>query len=250
MKFLKIPHLPEGVVTHVLIDKYAYDETFDILHNLKIETVLVEKCQDVMDAISSHPDIFYFHFGGNKMVVAPNADVNTRDILKKIGFEIYVGKSILKRNYPYDVAYNIARLGDYVVHNFRCTDEVALTLIEGEKLKKINVLQGYTKCSILIVDKNAIITSDRGIAKFLLQHDFDVLLIKEGYIELTGLNYGFIGGCGGFVLKNLFLFNGDITKHPNYSDIKNFFNKYNKEIIYINNKPLKDIGSIIPLCEK
>ena len=53
--------------------------------------------------------------------------------------------------------------------------------------------QGYTKCSILPIREKAIITSDKNIAKELLNYDFDVLLLPSGDIILPSLNYGFIG---------------------------------------------------------
>ena len=63
--------------------------------------------------------------------------------------------------------------------------------ITGEK---INVSQGYSKCSLCIVNENSVITEDDGIAEVLKRHNMDVLKISAGDVLLSGLDYGFLGG--------------------------------------------------------
>ncbi|MEI3503767.1 MAG: DUF6873 family GME fold protein [Anaerovoracaceae bacterium] len=57
---------------------------------------------------------------------------------------------------------------------------------------------GYARCSCLPVDGQMLHNLRRGIASALAGYDADVLLTEPGaYRSLGGLNYGFIGGCGG-----------------------------------------------------
>ena len=114
-------------------------------------------------------------------------------------------------------------------------------------MKKINVKQGYCKCSICIVDENSIITSDEGIYKEVIKHDIDCLLIEKGHIDLFELDYGFIGGCSGLINEDTLVFFGNIEKHPNFKEIKNFVSKRNKKIISLSKEKLIDLGSLIPL---
>lgn len=250
MSFIEYPHLPNGKVKYVLIDERAYDKTFYLLEEYKIIPIIVNNSQDVHAAICSHPDIFYFPFQNDIIITAPNSPSNTTQKLKDIGLNIIFGDKVLESKYPNDCAYNIARISNFIIHNFQITDKKILELIKKYSLKTINVKQGYTKCSVLIVGKNAIITSDKGIAKKTIENGIDTLLIKPGNIELFNMNYGFIGGCAGYIDKDLLLFNGDITKHPDYIEINNFLKKYNKNIINIPNMNLLDIGSIIPILQE
>lgn len=250
MKYLKFPYLPGNKVTHVLLDKRAYDKTVYMLEELKIRIVFCEKSDDVYSAISSHPDIFYFHYENNLIFAAPNSPKKTTDELCKLGFNIIFGEKNVYRKYPEDIGYNLARVGNCVFHNFKFTDKIILRYIEKDNLKKVHINQGYSKCSILIIHERAIVTSDKKIYKKALENGIDALLIVPGFIKLEGLNYGFIGGCGGLIDKNVLIFNGDISKHPDYRKIKEFLKKYKVECLCAGNYELSDIGSIIPLCEQ
>ncbi|BCS80809.1 DUF6873 family GME fold protein [Anaerocellum diazotrophicum] len=250
MRYLKFPYIPEHKVTHVLLDKRAYNKFIYALEDLGVKIVICESCDDLYPAISSHPDIFYFHYEGNLIFAAPNSPRKTTDELRKLGFNIIFGEKAVLGKYPEDVRYNIAKVSTKVFHNFEFTDRIVAKKIEEDNLQRIHIKQGYTKCSTLIVNTNAIITSDRGIYKKALENRIDCLLISPGFIKLEGLNYGFIGGCGGLINKNLMAFNGDISMHPDYLSIKNFLKKYDIEILSVAGLQLSDIGSIIPLCQE
>ncbi|ACM60859.1 hypothetical protein B0S90_2073 [Caldicellulosiruptor bescii] len=250
MKYLKFPYIPESKATHILLDKRAYDKFIYTLEDLGIKIIICENCDDVYPAISSHPDIFYFHYEDNLIFAAPNSPRKTTEELKKLGFNIIFGEKAVLGKYPEDVKYNIAKVGTKVFHNFKFTDRIVAKRIEDDNLQRIHIKQGYSKCSILIVNSNTIITSDKGIYKKALENGIDSLLISPGFIKLEGLNYGFIGGCGGLISKNIMAFNGDISMHPDYLSIKNFLKKYDIEILNVAGLQLSDIGSIIPLCQE
>jgi hypothetical protein len=69
------------------------------------------------------------------------------------------------------------------------------------------VKQGYTKCSLVVVDEKSVITSDMGLAAALQRFEIDVLLISQGHVALPGLQYGFLGGASGRAGDEI-LFNG------------------------------------------
>ena len=105
--------------------------------------------------------------------------------------------------------------------------------------------KGYTKCSVAIVNDNAIITSDFAIAKALTSNNFDVLLLPPGDIILEGLDYGFIGGTCGLVDKNILAFFGTLDKYAYGSEVKEFLKKHKVEPYYLSDLKLTDRGSII-----
>jgi len=116
-------------------------------------------------------------------------------------------------------------------------------------LIKINVNQGYSKCSVCVINENAIITSDLGIAKKCDLFGIDVLVIDDSCISLNGVSHGFIGGSSGLISPELLAVNGNIKLHKNYDNISNFCNKYNVNIISLHCGEIEDIGSIICLTE-
>lgn len=172
--------------------------------------------------VSSHPDIYMCGMGPGRPVY--------------FGYPENIG-----RKYPENIIYNAACTGKYFIHNLKYTDSKLIK--SAEHLKKINVSQGYTKCNTLIVDENNIITSDIGIYNSCYGK-LDVLLIQSGHIKLQNFNYGFIGGASGRVGDTI-IFNGDISKHPDYEKIAAFIEDRNFKIKYFIEYPLEDIGSII-----
>jgi dihydroorotate dehydrogenase len=105
------------------------------------------------------------HLGSEKIIYAPGTNTEFLDALKAYGFRLIEGKTVLSDSYPGNIAYNAARVGNYAIHNFRYTDPLLKDMLEKTGVEFINVKQGYSKCSICIVDQNRIITSDKGIEK-------------------------------------------------------------------------------------
>lgn len=107
----------------------------------------------------------------------------------------------------------------------------------------------YSRCSVCVINENAIITDD--ISVFTAAQNFlsDVLFISKGSIRLDGYDYGFIGGCCGKIDKNKIAFNGRIDSHKDYKLIIDFITKHGVDCIELNNNVLTDIGGILPLIE-
>lgn len=231
----------------IIIDGRASEEIIKNLKKLNIDIIFTNKCNDLYDGISYHPDIVIFQINRNMIIVAPNVYEYYKDVLKGKSIKIIKGEKILKRNYPNNIAYNVARLKGYALHNFKYCDEVVKFYLKKEQIELINVNQGYTKCSTAIIDEKSLITSDVSILKALDNIDIDVLKINEGYIDLPGLNYGFIGGTAGVLLKNKVVFTGTLDNHPDKDKIINFLYKKGKSPIFLSKNNLLDLGSLIPL---
>lgn len=75
-------------------------------------------------------------------------------------------------------------------------------------------------------------------------------MLSKGQIKLSGYSYGFIGGCCGFIDKNLIAFNGKLSTYNDAGKIKNFLRKYNVNYVELTDKPLTDIGGIVPIFEE
>ena len=119
--------------------------------------------------------------------------------------------------------------------------------LKKEGLEFINVKQGYTKCSIAVIDHKAVITSDYPIYRKLITLGIDVLLIESGYIRLDGYPYGFIGGTCGNLSGETIAFSGKFLNHPDRLKISNFLEKYSKKVLWLTDEIVTDIGTIINL---
>ena len=248
-KFIDNPNLPQHKVSLGIMDGRVRNSVISNLENIGVNVIRTCRCEGLYDAVAYHPDMFMHHLGGDKIVVAPNAPLSFISKLKDYGFNIIIGEKVICSKYPYDIAYNVARIGKFAICNIKHTDTVLLRLLNNSGVKLIDVSQGYAKCSICIVDESVIITSDKGIFEILSKYNFDILNINPGNIILTGANYGFIGGASGLLSKNIIAFTGDVTKHPNYKEINEFLYKNGKDMRILDNQKLMDVGTFIPLKE-
>ncbi|MTI49530.1 MAG: hypothetical protein FH761_16985 [Firmicutes bacterium] len=240
------PFIPKGKADLFVVDGRA-KEIISELERMNTKVISTIRCPKLYDAISYHPDIVMHPISHKKIIVAPEVYEYYKEKLKKYGFEILKGEKKLKEKYPNNIAYNVARIFNYAIHNFKYTDEKLKFYLKKEGIELVNVKQGYTKCSVSIVGEKAIMTSDISIYKTLGKLGIDTLLIEQGYIELPGINYGFIGGSTGLLSDKELLFTGRYDDHPSRNNINNFLKKNQVMANIITSEKIIDLGSIIPL---
>lgn len=239
------PFIPREKANIVVVDGRASKEIGENLSKYCVKIIETCKCEELYDSISYHPDIVLNPINHKTVIVAPNVYDYYNSILPFYGIKVIEGEKKLSRNYPENIAYNVARISRYAVHNTKYTDEKLKFYIEKEGIEFINVNQGYSKCSLAIIGEDACITSDPSIYKELEKKSMDVLLIEEGLIELPGLNYGFIGGATGMLSKDELLISGTLIEHSSQNKINDFLKKHKIKSVYLSNNRLIDIGSII-----
>lgn len=247
MNMLNNPFIPNNFANTVIIDGRISEVIKARLKELNINIISTIPCKEVAEPISYHPDIVIHPINYNTLIIAPNVFDYYEDKLYGMGIKIIRGETKLDKEYPKDIAYNVGRVGNYAVHNFKYTDEKLKYYLKKEKLDLIDIKQGYSKCSMAIVGNNAIITEDYPIYKKLLNYGINVLLINPGHIELPGYPYGFIGGATGKLSKDSFMFSGKLDDHPDKVKMVSYVKKYNKNIIWLSDEKIIDIGTIISL---
>ncbi|SKA89106.1 hypothetical protein SAMN05443428_10975 [Caloramator quimbayensis] len=247
--YVEIPNLPENNISLAVVDGRIPCDMEKILYGMNIKLIKTKKIKNLYDAISYHPDIMLHHIGGRDIVAAPDTDNSIIYQLEDEGFNIIFGKKKLSEKYPFDIAYNAARIGNFLFCNKKHTDEVLLEEAEKRNLNLIDIKQGYAKCSLCIADNNAVITFDRGIKEKLDKYDIDNLIITPGYIDLFNFSYGFIGGASGKLSKDKIAFFGNAKLHPDYDKIYLFLLKNRKKIINLSENKMVDLGTLIPLKE-
>ncbi len=151
--------------------------------------------------------------------------------------------------YPENVRLNCLYLGGRLYAKHSATDSAVLDYCRRNDIPTVNVNQGYTRCSTLIVADCAAITADKSVEKALKDNGAEVLLISPGHILLEGFDYGFIGGAG-FSDNGTVYFFGNIKKHPDYEKIKVFCEKHHAHIkILCAELPLTDLGGVVIINE-
>ena len=227
-----------SLMSRVYVSKKANKQLVSYLKEKNLDVCFVNADANVSKPIACHPDIYMCSLRS----FSENIDAQN----------IFFGDAkALAPEYPQDVLCNAARVGKYFLCS-KYTDEKliekAKDIFEGSAksgLEIIRLKQGYVKCNLVIVDDNHVITEDEGIAKTLEKlTDIECLLIEPKHVSLPGYEYGFIGGTSGRV-GNEIIFNGDLSVHPDYENIKAFVEKCGLKIKYFEDYPLTDIGSII-----
>jgi hypothetical protein len=251
MNYIKLPNLPDKPVTLAVIDGRADKKVLGKIGALDIKVIKTHAHPGVYESICCHPDIMINHVGGDTIVYAPGTDVAFLRALSQYGFKLIPGQHILGIKYPYNVAYNAARVGKFVFHNLKYMDGVLRREYEKVGIDFIHVNQGYSKCSIAVVNENSIITADAGIAKAAESKGIDTLFIEaEGGILLPGMSCGFVGGSTGLIDKDKMFFTGSIEKIRCAGKIVDFLSSKGIKIVEASDEHIIDVGSIIPLLTK
>lgn len=193
--------------------------------------------------ISTHPDLQIHFVTDNLAFCAPETLTHYQKILPN-NIILKAGTSCVGSTYPSNCAYNVARVGNIVICNTKCTDKTILDFYGKNGNTIINVNQGYSKCNICPISDSSFITEDKGIFNATKDiKEIRTYLITAGTVHLDGFEYGFIGGATGIYNKKLFACGkvADCIKEDMYNIIKN----ENIEYIELSDDKLRDFGSII-----
>ncbi len=243
--FIKAPNLPQNRVKDCIIGS-AYTNEIKELTDLGINCIKLPASPFLDDEISSHSDIQAFYKGNGNLIISKEAGEKLKDLLPdyKLVVEDYI-----QSPYPDDVKLNAALIGNKIICNKRFVSKKISDFAGSHNIEIIHTMQGYSRCSLCIVNENTVITEDHGLAYLLKNYQFNVLEIQPGYIYLSEAHSGFIGGASAKISKNELYFSGNIENHPDFDQIKAFLDNYNVSMIYNKSRYLTDFGGIIQLTE-
>lgn len=241
------PFLPYKKPRFAIVDYRADKEIIKNIEKMNIEIIKTIKCKELQEPVMGHPDMILHPVTYDTLILAPNVYDYYHNKLGDNGIKIIKGEKTLSRNHPEDIAYNVARIGKYAFHNIKYTDPKLRYYLEKNGIELIHVNQGYSKCSIAIVDDNKIITTDIGIHEKAVSKGINSIYIEPNIVDLPGYDYGFIGGAAGRISKDEFLITGIIENKVLKRKIHNFISDKGFTISYASEKRIIDLGTIIPI---
>lgn len=231
---------------YAIVDFRANQSVFDILEKYNLKVIKTIECKEILRPVCGHPDMVLHPIDNKNIVVAPNVYDYYNDMFKNSGIKVIKGGKTLDRNYPNDIAYNVARIGNYAIHNVKFTDEVLKYYLQKSDISFVHVNQGYSKCSMACLCNKAI-TSDVTIYNTLKSINVQSLYINPKNICLKGFDYGFIGGSIGLIDNKTLLLTGEMTEGIDKDNLYDFVINSGYSIKVASNEILTDLGTIIIL---
>lgn len=224
----------------IIVDKKIPEEAKQKLSEIG-ELVELETKGITNDYISGHIDIFFCN-SNNQLVIAPNIPQGYINILDNHNINYTVGKQNVSHDYPKCAPYNAVITENLLIHKLKITDQSILNSSHIDT--KIDIKQGLTRCSLLAIDNNNFITSDKGIEKKLSSIGKNILYVNSQGIILPGMEYGFFGGtCG--ILNYTVYFLGNLNKFPEGDKVKEFITALGYKIVELCDTKLFDGGGIL-----
>lgn len=232
----------------LIIDNRMRKMEKEKLKQLGYNLIEIKECPKVYEEISTHVDIYVCKIG-EKLIIEPSQ----YEYLKgQISDNIEKGNEKISEKYPLDIKYNVCTIGKNAIHNFQYTDSIIKEELIKQGYELINTTQGYTNCSIAVIDDNSAIVRDKGLYKILEKHNIDVLYLDyDPNIKLLAQNEysirnGFIGGAISRIGDNVIIF-GDLNKIDKNEKIRKFIQKRNLNIIEFKGLDVIDYGGIVEI---
>ena len=237
---------------YLVIDERMRSIEKENLKGLGYKLIKIKKSTNVYPEISSHVDIFACKVK-DKIIVEKSAYKMLKNKLNNDENILISGETMISYDYPNDIKYNVCIVGNKAIHNFKHTDSKIIQELEKNNFKLINVKQGYSNCSIAVIDENSIILSDKGLYNSLKNRGIDMLFLDYiPNIKLLNENgeysqkNGFIGGAISRIGDNIVVF-GDLDKIDYNNKIRNFIKKKNLNIKEFTGINVVDYGGIMEI---
>lgn len=231
--------------TIIIGKKYAGNLTKP-LESLGFSVLALPDNPDIDSRLSGHADLSVFNGEDGKIFLAPYLrDSKIPQIVQEYNYQAVFPSTIQSKKYPLDAQFNICSIGNRFLYNPISASDDIIKHLQGQGRVGLEVRQGYTNCSVCVVDDNSVITADRGIIDACKTAGIEVLEINPGYIDLDGFDYGFIGGAAFKIAPKIIAFTGILDFHPDKNKILDFLNLREIQPVFLTEYPLFDIGCAV-----
>lgn len=216
----------------------------EIEEKLNIATIPLPSYSKLDMPVSTHADMLVSLIDDN-IFVYEDYYLNNEKLFSRIkdDYKIVKIKKDCKKKYPDDIALNVLVMGKRIFARLDSIADEITSYAKKNGYKLINVSQGYSACSTLVISESSAITGDKGIYQALLYEGIRALLVNNNTIKLPGYNCGFIGGAG-FLYDKKAIFFGEIEKHPDFQKIYDFLMEENITKISLFGGEVYDFGGV------
>lgn len=211
------------------------------LERLGVSTIVIPPYKKLPRPIESHPDILLFGLTNGIILTGREYYEENGRFFDSLGVKIILDEKTPRGEYPSDVLFDALSIGDtlYGKEGF-----VSERLIAAHK-RTVWVKQGYARCSVALLSESCAVTADKGLYTALTKDGLDVLLVSSGGIALEGYGYGFIGGAGGRISEDTYVFFGDLLSHPDGRAIMDFALEHKINAVSLTADTLSDHGGLL-----
>ena len=229
-----------------IVDRAYYDLLSDKLNKFNINSFPSFESRILKGAVKSHPDMSLFKYDDETLIASQESFDYYNEIFKGTKIKVInAGEDPLEK-YPGDVKFNALRAGEHLI----CKKDVcAESIIKRFDVNKIiNSSQGYVKCSIIDVGSEYFASDDKYLYEIIKSFGKKCILLDKGFVKIKDYDYGFIGGASGYARDKIFL-TGKIINEANRIRLEEFAREINKELIYLTEYDIFDIGTLMIMEE-
>lgn len=229
-----------------IVDKAYYDLLADKLSEFNIKVFPSFESKILKGAVKTHPDMSIFKYDDETLIASRESFDYYNEIFKGTKIKIINADEDPHEKYPSDVKFNALRVGDHLI----CKRDVcAKSIIKRfDEAKIINSSQGYVKCSVIDVGNEYFASDDKYLYEIIKSFGKKCILLDKGFVKIKDYNYGFIGGASGYARDKIFL-TGKIINEANRIRLEEFSREINKELIYLTEYDIFDIGTLMIMEE-
>lgn len=229
-----------------IVDRAYYDILRDKLNKFNINSFPSFESRILKGAVKTHPDMSLFKYDEETLIASRESFDYYNEIFKGTKLNIINADEDPHEKYPSDVKFNALRVGDHLI----CKKDVcAKSIIKRfDDNKIINSSQGYVKCSVIDVGSEYFASDDKYLYEIIKSFGKKCILLDKGFVKIKDYDYGFIGGASGYARDKIFL-TGKIISEANRIRLEEFAREINKELIYLTEYDIFDIGTLMIMEE-
>lgn len=229
-----------------IVDRAYYDLLSDKLNKFNINSFPSFESRILKRAVKSHPDMSLFKYDDETLIASRESFDYYNEIFKGTKINIINANEDPLEKYPSDVKFNALRAGEHLI----CKSDVCAKCIikRFDEAKIINSSQGYVKCSIIDVGSEYFASDDKYLYEIIKSLGQKCILLDKGFVKIKDYDYGFVGGASGYARDKIFL-TGKIINEANRIRLEEFAREINKELIYLTEYDIFDIGTLMIMEE-
>lgn len=229
-----------------IVDRAYYDILCDKLNKFNINSFPSFESRILKGAVKTHPDMSLFKYDKDTLIASRESFDYYNEIFEGTKIKIINADEDPHEKYPSDVRFNALRVGEHLI----CKKDVCAKCIikRFDEDKIINSSQGYVKCSVIDVGSEYFASDDKYLYEIIKSFGKKCILLDKGFVKIKDYDYGFIGGASGYARDKIFL-TGKIINEANRIRLEEFSREINKELIYLTEYDIFDIGTLMIMEE-